>query len=515
MRMLPVALALVTVMAVPAHAETHKLGLVIGNNRGSDPARALRYAEQDARKMYAVLTELGGFDASSLELLTGKDATAARQALGRLEQRAAELGRDATTKTLLLIYYSGHADSDALEMGNTTFGFADLLEILRGSRADVRLAIIDSCQSGRLVKAKGGQRGPAYAIHIEDEMASRGYALVTSSAADELSQESTEVRGSLFSHFWISAMRGAADADADGRVTLAEAYAFAYARTLARTSATVGGGQHPMYDFRLSGSGRVVLTHPAGSESALVVTPDHSGRLVVIDEAAQTVVAEAPVDGSAAARFSVPAGRYRVMLLSQAGARSAAVDVPPGGLVQVGTAGFAPHALRAEVSKGGLFAPTVTHELAARGLVRHFPLKGTPVAWGAALHHRVQWIESWNLAARLAWAEAPDAGASTGYRELGLAAGGGWVRATGPVLLRLEALAAYEHLFQNDLPGVTRHGSALALVGLMGVEIPVGMVKLGLEVGGGGRLLRLRERGWVLREDWQIQAGLGVELGGG
>ena len=62
--------------------------------------------------------------------------------------------------------------------------------------------------------------------------------VLASSTASELSQESEALRASYFTHHLLSGLRGAADADRDGRVTLSEAYRYAYNRTLVATAAT-------------------------------------------------------------------------------------------------------------------------------------------------------------------------------------------------------------------------------------------------------------------------------------
>jgi uncharacterized caspase-like protein len=55
-----------------------------------------------------------------------------------------------------------------------------------------------------------------------------GEVVITSSSADELSQESDEVGGSYFTHYLLSGLRGAADTSGDGEVTLDEAYRYVY-----------------------------------------------------------------------------------------------------------------------------------------------------------------------------------------------------------------------------------------------------------------------------------------------
>ena len=84
--------------------------------------------------------------------------------------------------------------------------------------------------------------------------------LLTSSAADEDSQEADRIGGSYFSHHLASGLLGDADRSGDGRVSLAEAYAYAYARTVADTAESAAGAQHPTFSYELAGNGDVVLT---------------------------------------------------------------------------------------------------------------------------------------------------------------------------------------------------------------------------------------------------------------
>ena len=120
--------------------------------------------------------------------------------------------------------------------------------------------ILDSCRSGALLALKGGTLGQPFDIRLADDLVSTGEAMIASSAADEAALESSEIGGSFFSHHFISGLRGAADASGDGVVTLAEAYQYAFARTLRTTSDTTVGPQHPAYDYHLAGRGDLVLT---------------------------------------------------------------------------------------------------------------------------------------------------------------------------------------------------------------------------------------------------------------
>jgi len=164
-------------------------------------------------------------------------------------------------------------------------------------------------------------------IKVTDDLVADGYAVITSSAADELSQESVEIRSSFFTHYLVSGLRGAADQSGDGKITLAEAYRYAYQGTVARTSASIGGSQHPMYDFKLSGRGDIVLTTTRKRGAQLVLTDLTPGRVVVVHEDAQTVVAEVSVVSDKQYRIALREGAYSAFWLGPDVVRRADVVV--------------------------------------------------------------------------------------------------------------------------------------------------------------------------------------------
>jgi uncharacterized caspase-like protein len=336
------ALPMVVLMllpALPALGGTHRFAVVVGNNLGHDPAQQLRYAEDDARKLHDVLVDLGEFDAGDVELLLAADAAAVRRALKRVEQRMARRSRETGARTLLVFYFSGHAEAGVLELGRSSLEFAELTRFLESSQSDVRLAFLDSCESGKIISLKGGRRGPEYEIRVEDEVSSKGYAIITSSAHDEMSQESAEIRGAYFTHYLVSALRGAGDESGDGKVTMGEAYQYAYARTLARTATTMAGSQHPMYHFRLEGRGEIVLTRTDRSGARIAVEVARAGRLVLVDGDGESMVAETEVDAGRTAVLAVRPGEYRAYLIDGAGAVSvAAATVPAGNKTVLGRA---------------------------------------------------------------------------------------------------------------------------------------------------------------------------------
>jgi hypothetical protein len=133
------------------------------------------------------------------------------------------------------------------------------------------VGIFDSCRSGVVTRSKGARHAPAFDVQANAAEEARGTVFLTSSSADEDAQESDDIRGSYFSHHLENGLRGVADQSNDGRVTLSEAYAYAYARTVADTAESAAGAQHPTFSYDLKGNGDLVLTEPGGHTEGLMV----------------------------------------------------------------------------------------------------------------------------------------------------------------------------------------------------------------------------------------------------
>jgi hypothetical protein len=310
---LPPALALAVLLAgaPPAAAAVERFAVLIGNDSGDADEANLRYAEADAGKMSEVLLELGGFSSENVVLLRGEGPTAVRRALRAVHQRI--LARAAGSQILLLVYYSGHADASALHLGGGHLPLAELEGMVRGAPASVRLLLLDSCRSGSLTRTKGGVASAGFSIEIDDDLASQGVIVMTSSAANEDAQESDDLRGSFFTHYLASGLRGAADLTGDGMVSVAEAYRYAYDSTLRASSRTLAGVQHASFRYDLSGHGDLVLTRLVGQTGprARLQFPPLQSYLVMRDDAGGPVIAEVALR-DARRRITVRPGRYFV-----------------------------------------------------------------------------------------------------------------------------------------------------------------------------------------------------------
>jgi hypothetical protein len=306
------ALLSVLTLAVPASAETRRFAIVLGNNAGAGERAPLRYAENDAGKVARVLAELGDVAPDDLLLLQGRPLSDLERAVVHVRESISLVHRTPDARAVLIFYFSGHSDGESLELGNERVAYGRLKAMLLGTGAELRVAIIDACRSGSAILQKGGKPAPAFVIRLADQLAATGEVIITSSAANESALESSEVMGSYFTHNLVSGLRGAADTSGDKQVTLAEAYRYAYDRTVTQTAVTPTGAQHPAYDYRLSGQGELVLASLLKT-SATLVLPQGADRALVSDLVRDQVVAEVLPGG--ATELAIAPGSYGIKAL--------------------------------------------------------------------------------------------------------------------------------------------------------------------------------------------------------
>lgn len=331
--------AALLLLSTSAAAE-RRFALVIGHNEGAGREVALHYARHDAERVAAALREVGEFRANDVVVLTGDrdDADDVRAALDDVEARInAESG-----ETLLIVYYSGHADSVALHLGDSPLPLRELDDRLRASASTVRLLVLDACRAGTLTRVKG--EGD------ESTLSAQGYAVVTASTASEDAAESDELQGSFFTHAFVSGLLGAADDNGDARVTLDEAYRHSFDQTVKRSTQSDAGVQHPTYRYELRGRGDVVLSSLAtGEQRSSLVAPPRS-QLIVFD--AGRVVAEVAKDDDGRT-VVLPRGRYTVVVRTDDTVYEGDVEVIEGQSVPVDLESLSAASYARLVRKGG------------------------------------------------------------------------------------------------------------------------------------------------------------------
>jgi hypothetical protein len=338
-----------------ALGEVQRFAIVVANNDGAVGDDALIFAEQDAKKMHGVLTELGGVSLMNTRSLYGKGRGDLIRAMADIQGPIAS-GRQNGNEAVLYFYYSGHADADALHLGRSTVTWDELATMLSRSGADVRVAFVDACQSGALTRRKGGARAPGFVLELEERLDARGSVIVTSSAVDEASQESDEIGGSYFTHFLASGLSGSADADGDGRVTLSETYRYVYHETVFRTSTSRAGTQHPTEASDLSASGELVITELGRTGTGTLQLPaSNPGRFAIFDVERRMFVSEVEV-GASDRQVAVRPGKYLVQKRLPAHLSVAEVSVGARGVVRVEANQYRRGEYESDVAKGSIDA---------------------------------------------------------------------------------------------------------------------------------------------------------------
>ena len=304
-------------------AHIRRFALVVGANNGGAERAILRYANTDAAAFASVMTEFGGIQKRDLLLITNASRDELIKGFSRVT-RMLNGARKKGERTELVFYYSGHSDEQGLLLQEDVYTYREMRAQINSLPAKVRIGILDSCASGALVRTKGGVRTAPFLVDSATEV--KGVALLTSSSADEVAQESDKVGGSYFTHFLVSGMRGAADADRDGRITLNESYKYAFDETLHRTTDTQAGAQHPNYDFRLTGTGDFVLTDLRATDAVLIFAPEVIGRIYVRDHRGN-LIAEINKQSSRPIRLGVAPGRYKITIDSETELREGKASV--------------------------------------------------------------------------------------------------------------------------------------------------------------------------------------------
>ena len=305
---------------------TRRFAFLVGANYGGEDRITLRYAIDDARAVQTVLEEMGGIlpeDSRFLAEPSRKDFFEEIKTLASDVKQAKENFR----RVEVIFYYSGHSDEENLFLGRDRVSYKEFKDLITSFGADVRIGILDSCASGALTFPKGVIKKPPFLMDTAYNM--KGYAFITSSSATEAAQESSRLKRSFFTHNLISGMRGAADRNLDGRITLNEAYQFAFDGTLNQTEKTMAGPQHPSYHIQMSGTGDVVITEVWKSTAVLVFKQGISGKIYIHNQDNVLVVELNKLAGRDIS-IGLDAGDYRILSIDDQAIWEAKVSLESG-----------------------------------------------------------------------------------------------------------------------------------------------------------------------------------------
>jgi len=215
-----------------------KFALIIGNTEYTDPGLAqLTAPGKDAEDFAGVLKdhEIGAFD--SVNIILNQSSAAVNEAIDEFfDQKKPD--------DLLVLYFSGHGVRDELgslylavrntirtRLRSTAIKSDYIREVMDQSRSRRQVLILDCCNSGAFALGTKAATGVSIGTATAFE-SGYGRIILTASDATQFAWEGDKVIGetdnSLFTHYLVEGLKGDADQDSDGRITVDELYDYAY-----------------------------------------------------------------------------------------------------------------------------------------------------------------------------------------------------------------------------------------------------------------------------------------------
>ena len=170
----------------------------------------------------------------------------------------------------MLVYFAGHgapevdprgierdglakylipADADPDDLYSTGLPMDELQTIFGRIEAERVVMFLDACYSGaaggRTFASKKTRAGAVDDLFLERLTRATGRVIVTASKTSEVSLELPELGHGIFTYYLTEGLKGAADLNRDGIVSLQELYEYVE-QQVSRKSRSVGGNQHPV-----------------------------------------------------------------------------------------------------------------------------------------------------------------------------------------------------------------------------------------------------------------------------
>ncbi|MEL6346584.1 MAG: caspase family protein [Myxococcota bacterium] len=533
MRSLMVMVALLLSWSGVAAADTVRIGLFVGNNIGLGPDAPLRYAEEEARDMARLFQSMGAMERDRTILLEGPRAFEVRQKILQVEAMVREAGARGDD-VMLVFFYSGHASSDGLHLSGGLLPLNEVRRWLESSAAQVRVAFVDACESGSLARSRGGTPVEAVEIVVDDQLTVSGLAVITSTGPVSVARESASFGGGVFSQALISGLRGSADLDNDGQITLNEAYRYSAEETVVGSAALSTTVQRPEYRYEIEGMGNVVLTRIPSRAAGLIFPEELEGVYTVVSVSNGQVVARIEKTPGEPRRLALPIGRYLVRKVRQQDVLLAEVDLAWGGDRWLEDAQMNAVALGDPLARGGWNLRPMRLSLygnAGTPIVRgNEEVSGTPSTVGLTLNARYLMRPGLGVVGFYGQSIGEDevdegiAAITTGNQRVGVGVSGerhlprlDLSVSGGLVGMRISQQLEYLDFEDGEIDGYETYDAQALVPGAWvgaGVHLPIGPV-FGLEAGVRGNLLLVQvdEMNSLLYEG-QVFFGLAANFGG-
>lgn len=236
--------------------------IIVGISRYQHSGWNLKYADRDADELYKLLlTSSGGnYKQENIHKLTNEQATTRNI---RIELH--DFLKQPAREDVVLLYFACHGspdpdrpknlyllthDTEPSRIAGTALPMREIeLAIRETLLAEKVIVLADTCHSGAIGGGIGHRSASDDSAHMkrylqELSKARAGTALLTSAETSQVARESDQWGGGhgVFTHYLLEGMRGAADEDNNGIVTIGEL--FEYVRDNVKRSTS--NSQHPV-----------------------------------------------------------------------------------------------------------------------------------------------------------------------------------------------------------------------------------------------------------------------------
>lgn len=355
-----------------------RYAVIIGISSYTDDAIPnLKYAAEDAQAVHDALIRHGDYKKENIKLLLNEQATyrEIKSALGTF------LPRSAQKDDAVFIYFAGHGCPDVDHSGDnpedkitkylapcdahrddlysTAFPMDDLSAMFKRIESQYVVMALDTCYSGQAGQGRTFETVNTRAVLSNaflNRIAGQGRVVITASDINELSMELDAFGHGIFTHYLVAGLKGEADLDADGAVSVQELYDY-LAERVTKDAMSAGGRQHPL--FRGALPGKLPLTRVQEQEpepEPVVVDPvsrdlEEALRLQgagQYDEALELLSRVLPIAGARVPEARRALGKTRLLKGDLDGALEeyrAAIDADP--LSAVGYADYSTALMKA------------------------------------------------------------------------------------------------------------------------------------------------------------------------
>jgi formylglycine-generating enzyme required for sulfatase activity len=270
----------------------------------------LKYCGADMRTLRDLLVSAGFPEEQVFLLHDEADQTRYRPMKSNIQRQLALVLRLAERRDLVVVGFSGHGvhyagksylcPSEARLGDPSTMVPLDwLYQELKKCRADLKLLLIDACRNDPRV---GGQRSLSPAPETRQfatstlEERPRGILLLASCAPGQISMEEEEFGHGVFMHFVLEGLRGKADLNRNGRVSLLELYGYTNRHTKIHVAHKYNDLQTPTLkvdeleeDFEFGVASLPIAVAPFDAAQAAIYQQRSAGQLGVPVEVTNSI----------------------------------------------------------------------------------------------------------------------------------------------------------------------------------------------------------------------------------